>query len=169
MKIRTLQATDAQFYQEIRLKGLKENPEAFGSTYEQELQFSLEKVTERITPSSGKFVLGAFNEEERLMGVLTFVREDGVKTKHKGNVYGMYVSADARGMNIGRNLLLALIEKAKQLEGLEQINLTVVSNNEPAKRLYNALGFQVYGTERNALKYGGKYFDEDLMVLPINL
>lgn len=25
--------------------------------------------------------------------------------------------------------------------------------------------FEVYGVERNALKYNGKYFDEDLMVL----
>lgn len=169
MKIRTLQATDAQSYQDIRLEGLRESPEAFGSTYEREVEFPLELVIERLKPGPSKFVLGAFNDEERLVGVLTFVREDGVKTKHKGNVYGMYVSAEARGMNIGRNLLLALIEKAKQLEGLEQINLTVVSHNEPAKSLYSALGFQVYGTERNALKYGGKYFDEDLMVLPINL
>jgi RimJ/RimL family protein N-acetyltransferase len=45
------------------------------------------------------------------------------------------------------------------------MNLTVVSDNHPAKRLYESLGFETYGVERRALKYNGQYYDEDLMVL----
>lgn len=61
--------------------------------------------------------------------------------------------------------MLELIERAKHLDGLEQIKLTVVSENHPAKKLYKSLGFEVYGIERNALKFNGQYYDEDLMVL----
>lgn len=43
-----------------------------------------------------------------------------------------------------------------------------MSDNIFAKKLYNSLGFEVYGVERNALKYNGQYFDEDLMVLKFN-
>ena len=60
-----------------------------------------------------------------------------------------------------------LIRKAKNCDGLEQLNLAVVSNNVAAKQLYNSLGFKVYGVERKALKFDGCYFDEDLMVLNI--
>ncbi len=63
--------------------------------------------------------------------------------------------------------MLELIKKAKNCNGVEQIKLTVVSENGTAKKLYKSLGFEVYGVERNALKFNGKYFDEELMVLRI--
>ncbi|WP_433619189.1 N-acetyltransferase family protein [Paenibacillus cellulositrophicus] len=66
---------------------------------------------------------------------------------------------------IGKSLVQKLINKAKHCEGLEQINLTVISNNNAAKRLYEAIGFVTYGTEQNALRNGCQYFDENLMVL----
>ncbi|GEO27969.1 hypothetical protein AAC03nite_37540 [Alicyclobacillus acidoterrestris] len=93
------------------------------------------------------------------------MRENSLKTAHKGNVYGMYVAPEMRGRGLGKSLMLELINKARDCDGLEQINLTVVSKNEYAKRLYKSVGFEVYGVERNALKYNGQYFDEDLMVL----
>ena len=48
-------------------------------------------------------------------------------------------------------------------EHVELIQLTVVSENEAARRLYADLGFVEYGIERNALKQGGRYYDEILM------
>ena len=45
--------------------------------------------------------------------------------------------------------------------------LPVVSSNEPAQRLYAALGFVEYGFEKNALKHEGRYCDEVLMAKPL--
>ena len=163
MEIQKLNETDAEKYQEIRLNSLKMDPEAFGSTYEREVEFSLEQVKSRIAPTKDRFVLGALHNGE-LVGIVTFMRESGLKMCHKGNVFGMYVKPDFRGKSIGKLLLTELIEQAKQCEGLEQINLTVVADNHSAKKLYESLGFEVYGTERNALKFEGNYFDEDLLV-----
>jgi len=42
--------------------------------------------------------------------------------------------------------------------------LTVISENEAARRLYRALGFIEYGVEKRALKQNGRYYDEVLMV-----
>jgi len=47
------------------------------------------------------------------------------------------------------------------------IVLTVTSNNKPAKRLYEDIGFRCYGVEKRALKIGLDYFDDEFMVLPI--
>ena len=60
MTIRILNESDARLYQELRLSSLKINPEAFGSTYEREVKFTLETVIERLKPNDDKFVLGAF-------------------------------------------------------------------------------------------------------------
>lgn len=89
---------------------------------------------------------------------------DGPKTMHKGNVYGMYVSTENRGLGIGRKLLEELIKMAQQLDGVEQITLTVVQGNEKAKALYANMGFTVFGIEKNALKVNEVYYGEEWMV-----
>lgn len=167
MNIRVLDELDARLYQELRLDALKTNSEAFGSTYESEVKFSLETVVERIKPNRDKFVIGAFDHSGLLVGIVTFVRENGLKTAHKGNVYGMYIVPEMRGQGLAKSLMLELIRKASDCEGLEQINLTVISDNVFAQKLYKSLGFEVYGVEHNALKYNGQYFDEDFMVLKV--
>ena len=166
MEIRKLNEEDAQMYQEVRLNALKTDPEAFGSTYEREVEFSLEQVANRIAQAKDRFVLGALHNDE-LVGIVTFMRENGLKMYHKGNIFGMYVKPEYRGRAIGKALLVELIEQVKQCEGVEQINLAVVTDNRSAKKLYESLGFEVYGTERNGLKFNGNYFDEDLMVLKL--
>jgi RimJ/RimL family protein N-acetyltransferase len=118
-------------------------------------------------PASDKFVLGAFDDGGSLVGIVAFMHESGFKTAHKGNVFGMYVAPELRGHGLGKSLMLELITNARECDGLEQINLTVVSENEFAKRLYKSVGFETYGVERNSLKFNGQYFDEDLMVLKI--
>lgn len=167
MNIRVLQPSDAEMYHELRLQSLKSYPEYYGSTYEREALFELETVKERLIPQKDKFVLGAFNGEERLMGMVTFVRETGVKVTHKGHVYGMYVTAGMQGKGIGKALLLELINRVKAMDGVEQICLAVVTSNHSALKLYQSMGFESYGLERRALKQNGRYFDEELMVLKL--
>jgi ribosomal protein S18 acetylase RimI-like enzyme len=75
----------------------------------------------------------------------------------------MYVSPKNRGQGIGKSLMTELVKIARTYSGLEQINLSVISNNTMAKSLYESIGFKVYGTERNALKSGDLYWDDDLM------
>ncbi|TLS50747.1 GNAT family N-acetyltransferase [Paenibacillus antri] len=161
--IRVLEASDAEAYRHVRLQALRTDPEAFGSTYEKEAGVPPESIIERIRPAQNRFTLGAFLDNGALAAIVTFVRETGTKTEHKGNVFGMYVSPESRGRGAGKAIMTELLRMAKKLEGVEQINLTVVSDNVPAKRLYESLGFKRFGVERNALKYGGRYFDEDWM------
>ena len=47
---------------------------------------------------------------------------------------------------------------------VEMVQLTVVSENEAAHRLYRAMGFVEYGYEKRALKQDGTYYDDVLMV-----
>ncbi|MBD2862805.1 GNAT family N-acetyltransferase [Paenibacillus oceani] len=166
MNIRLLNDSDAQVYREVRLRALKNDPDAFGSTYEQEETKPLEHIIERIHLTKDQFTLGCFDDSNTLVGIVNFSRENRLKTAHKGNIYGMYVEPQFRGRGVGKALISALIERAaNECEGLEQIHLTVVSANKSAKRLYVSLGFEVYGIEPRALKFDEQYYDEDLMIL----
>src|SRR5436189_227219 len=61
----------------------------------------------------------------------------------------------------------AFTESAEEFRrpGIEQIFLRVGSANSAAKSLYESLGFRTCGFEPRVLKVGGKYVDEETMVL----
>ncbi|MBG9449506.1 acetyltransferase [Cytobacillus firmus] len=163
MEIRLLRQDDGEMYKEIRLEGLKKNPEAFGSSYEEEASRPPEVYGERFM-AENSFHYGAF-ENGKLIGVVSLVRDTGLKMKHRSNIYAMYVTESARKNGVGKSLVSKAVEKARSWDGVEQIHLAVMSENTPAKKLYASFGFEVYGKERHALKIDGNYYDEDLMAL----
>lgn len=162
--IRMLEERDAQRYRMLRLRALREEPEAFGSSYEEQADLPLAWFVDRIRGTESRCTLGAFDGEQ-LIGTVTFTGEIGLKDRHKGVITGMYVAPERRGHGIGRALLHSAIERARAQSGMEQIHLAVTTRNSAARALYIAVGFVVYGTEPHALKLGGDYLDEDLMVL----
>jgi ribosomal protein S18 acetylase RimI-like enzyme len=92
--------------------------------------------------------------------------QDPAKLRHKGVLWGLFVRPEARGMGLAAALEQPVVAHARPL--VEQVRLTVVASNVVARRLYGAAGFEEYGLERWALKVGSEYFDEVLMVLPLN-
>jgi ribosomal protein S18 acetylase RimI-like enzyme len=112
------------------------------------------------------FTLGAYSGNI-LAGVVSFARdgEDREKLRHKGLMFSMYVLKEFRGHGVAKELLEELIKRIKSIPDIEQINLIVISNNARAKQLYGKFGFKKYGTELNSIKWKGRYFSEDLMVL----
>jgi len=77
----------------------------------------------------------------------------------------MYVSKEFRGHGIAGQLLEEIIKRVKTISDIEQINLTVITDNLRAKQLYEKFGFEKFGTEQNSIKWKDKYFTEDQMVL----
>ena len=84
-----------------------------------------------------------------------------------GHVFGVYVTSSLRRQGIGRALMTALLERAKQDSSLEQILLGVAAGQSAAKRVYRDCGFETYGTEPRAMKVGSEYIDYDHMILRI--
>jgi ribosomal protein S18 acetylase RimI-like enzyme len=158
IQIRRLIACDAETFRDIRLESLRCNPEAFGSTFAAESVNAASWFAGRLGTS---FVLGAFHAAD-LVGIAALIIQAGEKSAHKGSLVGMYVRPDARRAGVGRRLVEAVIDTARQ--HVELVQLTVVTGNEAALRLYSGLGFVQYGLEKKALKQGGRYYDEILMV-----
>ena len=164
MKIRRLNPLDAEAYLSTRLKALQNNPEAFGSSYEEEKDQPVEKYIRRFQSNESTITIGAFVDEQ-LVGVVTLFRESLAKLQHRANIVAMYVSPEQRGLGFGKSLMVEAIQVANDWAGVEQVYLTVVTTNKPAKKLYASLGFEVFGTEKKALKVSDTYFDEEHMVL----
>ncbi len=100
--IRTLSAEDAEKYRPFRLRSLSEHPEAFRSSFEDDLLKPISATRERLAP--GGF-LGAFDSQEQIIGAVGLVTETGTKVKHIGTVIGMYVVPEMAGRGLGKALL----------------------------------------------------------------
>jgi ribosomal protein S18 acetylase RimI-like enzyme len=160
--IRRLETSDAALYRGIRLEALQEDSEAFGSTFEAENAQPLTWFSNRLDRSN---VFGAFHGSE-IVGIAGLLIGEGRKEAHKGRLVGMYVRPGSRKSGVGRRLVETIIEFGR--ERVELIQLSVVSDNQQALRLYARLGFLQYGIEKKALKQDGRYYDEVLMVKHLN-
>ncbi len=160
-KIVEIKSNQLSLYKDFLNVGLIEDEENFRITPSDDIDAPFPTKD-----TADSFTLAAYFEDV-LAGIVSFTREgaDREKLKHKGILFRMYVSRDFRGHGIARALVNALIARVKQLPDIEQINLTVVSDNVFAKVFYEKLGFVTFATELNAIKWKNKYYTEEQMVL----
>jgi ribosomal protein S18 acetylase RimI-like enzyme len=158
--VRLLTEADAPAFRMIRLRSLHEHPDMFGSTPEEwgtDLQLYMDRIA--ACPTVGVFE----NDVLVAMGVLGVVGRTQTKTRHKVDVWSVYVAPEARRRGHSRRIMEQLIDEARK-RGYEAIVLTVAAHNSAACRLYESLGFFRYGTEpRHAKLADGRYVDDHLM------
>lgn len=171
--VRQLGIADLDAYFQLRLRGLAEHPEAFGRSHAETVASGSEQyraTLEGTMADQGRFILGAAltgsdgtPSESPLVGTLALIRSQSERERHKASAVGMYVASEATGRGVGRALVEALLERARRIDGLRQVQLVVTSTNVAARGLYESLGFVAYGREREGLRVGDTFYDADLM------
>jgi RimJ/RimL family protein N-acetyltransferase len=163
--MRRLQPTESAIYRETRLACLKNAPQYFGSTYEEEVlnpKFMFETFIETASPDHVMF--GAF-DDARLIGITGFNRMARQRAMHRGELVQVYVDPNYRGQNIGEKLIRLVLEYAFGLDGIEQVQLSVIAGNDKAIKLYERLGFKTFGVQPRYFKVGDTYLDQQFMQL----
>jgi len=160
--IRALGAPDAEAFRTLRLAGLADAPEAFGASLADESTRPLERFAERLTPPAPSLVFGAFSGPD-LVGIAGFLAYEGEKHRHIGLLWGVYLQPDQRGRGTATRLIGTLIAHARQHVAI--LHADVGADNHAARRLYESLGFRLYGIQPKALFVNGRYIDEALLAL----
>ena len=125
-------------YKAIRLRALKDSPDAFGSTLERELGFSDEQWQERLrNPETGTFVATSVGGKD--IGLAVGAPYDGT-----AGLFAMWVAPEARNMGLGKAMVEAVCDWART-EGYSIVSLDVAIENAAAISLYRAMGFTPNG------------------------
>ena len=131
MLVRALTPEDATAFQALRLRGLQECPEAFASSYEEELGTLPVEIEQRLQPKPDSAIFGAFREGELV--ALTGVRREGMaKLAHKAFIWGVYVAPEARGHGVGSKVVRIALNYAAETLGVRQVNLGANTKNSAA-------------------------------------
>lgn len=167
MTIRLLTAADAAIYKVVRLRALKEHPEAFGQSPELVQTQEAEQIVAGLKTNP---TFGAFTDKDKLIGITSIARNPRPKLHHRAWIGGMYVIAEQQGQGWGRRLLeVALAHVREDWDGIEDVVLAVTVGNESAKTLYAKFGFVTWGIDPRYLKLeDGSYHDIEWMILSLN-
>jgi len=167
LTIRPLEIEDFNGFLSIQGDALKSAPEVFGSDYdwfEGLSVLSKEQRFEKYMNFPYQYLLGAVNSENNILGMIGYSGHEQAKLGHKGRLWGLFVVESYRGHGVATKLVSSIIETARDLLSVEQIQLTVSTKNQATYSLYLRLGFSVYGTELRAMKIDDSYVDEYQMV-----
>ena len=161
--IRALGTPDVEAYRELRLTALATSPEAFGSSYEEEVRLSMDSFRAHVA-SGPSVIFGAFADNQ-LVGMAGFAASERLKKRHKGTLWGVFVMPEWRRRGLGDRLVGRVVEHATGRVLILQAS--VVTTNQIARQTYVRLGFVPYGTEPQALLIDGTFFDEELLALDL--
>lgn len=131
----------------------------------EEIQFTLEGekgfIADQNASERNMMILGFL--DGRHVGNCSLMGNQWLRYRHRASV-AIALYQEYTGLGIGTAMLQKIIDVAKA-QGLEQLELEVVADNERALALYRKLGFEVCGTMPRNMKYkDGTYADMLFMV-----
>jgi ribosomal protein S18 acetylase RimI-like enzyme len=156
--IRRLTAVDAERFAALRREVTADNPVGMGLTLEEELKRPIEGFRTQLSYPEPNAAFGAFVQDELVASAAVAWPSHFPSSRHKVNLWGVFVAPSARGRGLGRQLVQTAIAHAFD-NGVRRVNLLVYVPNEPALSLYRALGFEACGREPEAIFLSGTYHD----------
>jgi ribosomal protein S18 acetylase RimI-like enzyme len=132
--VKALEGEDWQAFREVRLAALRESPEAFASTYEEELEFDEDLWRARLARSER--LLACDGDEAVGIASLGQAEEEGV-----AELFGMWVTPSRRGSGVAWELTHAAALHARAA-GRWALKLWVSTDNGRAVAFFSSYGFR---------------------------
>jgi ribosomal protein S18 acetylase RimI-like enzyme len=150
---------DIDAYTKLRREMLHDSPWAFSASPEDDLASHPEAVKLWFDePEHEVVVLDHPNNPDRLASALGIKREVKLKFRHRASIWGVYTTPDARGNGFARMIM----------NRADVLQLGVSGNAPAAMALYQSLGFEEWGIERDCVRVNGRSFDEHYLALRLN-
>ena len=128
---------------DVRLRALQEAPYAFGSTYAREVQFDHAEWARRVERWNGERGVGFLAMDgATACGIAGSLLDENNPTR--AQLVSMWTAPTHRQLGIGRLLVNAVLDWART-RNVHALLLMVTSNNDPAIRFYERLGFTKTG------------------------
>jgi GNAT superfamily N-acetyltransferase len=141
--IEPITVENIQAFKAVRLRALREDPAAFGSTYEREAAFSDEEWLTRAMRWNGELGIGFLaTEDGSLCGIAGALLEP--LDPPQARLVSMWTAPGFRQRGAGRLLVETVMAWARG-RGVHRLLLTVVCNNQGAIDFYGRLGFAMTG------------------------
>ena len=161
-----LMPEDAERFVRLRRAMLESEPWAFAGNPEDDEALDRTRVAARFaeTPAA-TFAVEGENRGE-LWGAASVARGREPKFAHRARIWGVFVDPAQRRRGLGNALMSAAIDTARSW-GVEYLDLSVSDRSPEARRLYERLGFRVWGREPEATAHGSERYDEIHMTLKL--
>ncbi len=108
----------------------------------------------------------ALNEKGEIIGHIDLRSANQLNAEHRV-VLGMGVDTQWRGIKIGQSLLEFVIVYCKKSSNISWIDLEVMTNNTPAKNLYEKLGFKQLSQTEDMFRINNKSYSSTLMTMKV--
>jgi ribosomal protein S18 acetylase RimI-like enzyme len=141
----------------LRLEALKNEPTAFGSSFEEEVDAPKEEWQRKI----GNTIFALHNGQP--VGMMVYVFSNRLKMKHIADIHAVYVNPDFRNRGIGNMMFSKTLSLIKENAQIRKIKLTVNPEQNQAVSLYKKHGFEMTGISKKELFFDRKFYDEMLM------
>ena len=136
---------------------LAKEPEEITLTQEEEIEF----IRMQNGAEGNLFLIGFWDGV--YVGNCSFMGMSMQRNKHRVSM-GIALQQKYSGNGIGTKMVETLLSVAKE-KGIEQMELEVVTTNERAIGLYKKMGFEIFGTLPDNMKYkDGSYGDVHWMM-----
>ena len=106
--VRPLGLDEFEAWRALRLRALRDHPDAFGASFEDEAANGSAARRERFEAAArgeGSAIFGAF-DGDTMVGIGGVIRSGGRKDAHRATMWGMYVAPEARGRGAGHGLVV---------------------------------------------------------------
>lgn len=139
-EIKILTPANWELYKSVRLNSLRDTPDSFGSTYDQEITLSDAEWQSRLDlkfRDIDALPLVAELDGQPIGVAWGLIHKPDLRIAH---IYQMWVSPELRGKGIAKSVLRE-IEAWAISRGCDLMALAVTTSNEAAVNLYKTFGF----------------------------
>ena len=146
LSLRRIRAGEAGLYREIRLRALKNSPQAFGTKYDDALKRSRDVWVEQADRGAAPnrhcahfFLLQGCGEMQNVVGLVSLYQSPQVP--ERAHLCSLWIEENVRGGGGGLMLCQCVIDFARE-QRYRILHTEATPHNKRVEHLYERLGFQ---------------------------